>query len=150
MRDERFRDPVQAIILLITGLIFLMGGGVLIFTPLSWMADFMQSAHPRRFVELWPTSPLFSYTIRSMGGFTAWIGVTFLIAARDPSRYKWWVFASGIFLILLAVLCAASGYLYHLPFTIYLGDAVFSAIGGILLLISRPWQRPDSENKTPD
>ena len=76
-----------------------------------------------------------------MGGFTAWIGVTFLIAARDPSRYKWWIFASAIALILLSVLCAACGFIYNLPISIYLGDAVFSALGGILLLKSRPWQR---------
>jgi hypothetical protein len=141
MREERFHDPVQVLILTITGLFFLVPGVVAVFIPLSWMEGFMQSTQPEQFNELWPSSPLFYYTLRAMGGFTAWMGVTFLIAASDPSRYKWWIFASGLALIGLAVICAASGFIYHLPFSIYLGDAIFSALGGILLLKSRPWKR---------
>ena len=34
--------------------------------------------------------------------------------------------------------------------SIYLGDAIFSALGGILLLISRPLKRTNSENPIPD
>lgn len=148
MTEERFRDPAQALILLIVGLIFLVPGLLTIFIPISWMADLMQSAHPRRFDGLWPDSPLYFYMIRTMGGFVSWIGVTFLIASRDPSRYKWWIFASGIALILLAVLCAAYGNIYRLPRVMYLGDAIFSLLGGILLLKSRPWQRLDPEDTT--
>ncbi len=79
--------------------------------------------------------------LRYMGGFIIWIGVTFLMASRDPGRYKWWIFASGLMLIFLSALCAGSGLVYSLPLSIYLGDAVFLAIGGIILLVSRPWKR---------
>ncbi len=141
MEEQRFQDPVQVLILSVIGILFLLSGIVTVIIPLAWMEWIMTNFQSELFPALWSPSPLYNYMLRTMGGFIIWIGVTFMIAADDPSRYKWWIFASGVMLIFFSVLCAAYGLLYKLPLFFFLGDSIFSALGALLLFKSRPWRR---------
>ena len=139
------RAKVLRTILTVTGAALCLCG-VFIFLPVSWlkvMAGWFIAAEVLD--PIWPTAPLFGYLLRTCLAAYLWIGVVLLVAASDPKRYRRLVDVAVCMLILLAVVCVAGGIASGIPPTYYLGDAVSSAIVGVLLLAFRPGREKAQE-----
>ncbi len=143
MEDEKFVDPLLHLVLLVTALVFLVGGLFMLFAPMPLAGWFMRAMAHGRHPDLWASSSLLAYMLRTTGIVYIWLGASFLLAATDPARYRGWVRLSGIMLLFTAATCAITGLVYHLPRVIYLGDGGLAGIGG--LLITRFSMRPGRE-----
>ena len=120
--------------------------GVFMLLPVSWlkaMAGWFIAAEVLD--PVWPTAALFGYLLRTCLAAYLWIGVVLLVAASDPKKYRRLVDVAVCMLILLAVVCVAGGIASGIPPTYYLGDAVSSAIVGVLLLAFRPGREKAQE-----
>ncbi|HUT53906.1 MAG TPA: hypothetical protein VM658_11000 [bacterium] len=142
MNDDHFIDPLLHLLLLVTGVIFLAASLCMLFTPLPLAGWFMRAIAHGRFPDLWASSSLLAYMLRTTGILYAWLGASFLLAANDPGRYRSWARLSGIMLLVMAATCAISGLIYHLPRVIYLGDGALAAIGGFFLVRFGRIRRP--------
>jgi hypothetical protein len=115
--------------------------------PVSWLRIMAGWFIPAEVLDpVWPTAALFGYLLRTCLAAYLWIGVVLLVAASDPKKYRRLVDVAICMLILLAVVCIAGGMASGIPPRYYLGDAVSSAIVGVVLLAFRPGTQGDRES----
>ncbi len=138
MVEIRSRSGLLRLVLIIVGIIFsISGAGV--FLSVSQLKDLTGLfVSPGEVDSIWPEEALFDYLLRTSCIAYLWIGITFFIAAKDPSRYKVLVHLAIAGLLLFGVVCLAVGIKDQIPLRWYLGDSLLSFLGGILLIILRP------------
>lgn len=86
--------------------------------------------------------PLFIYTLRSLFGLCAAIGVYHVLVAREIERYGVLVPFTGIAWIFFGAVCGVVGGVAQLPPYVFLGDAIFSFTVGVLILVFWGLTRP--------
>jgi hypothetical protein len=126
----RFADPVSALVLRITGVILIVTAASFMLTPVFVIERAVG------FPSL--INPLFMYLLRTAGVTYLWIGVSFLVASKDPGRYRLWIRASAYMLIVLGVVCAISGFLYSMPVVLYIVDGILCVTGSVVLFWISP------------
>ena len=114
-------------------------GGLFLFIPSDWLhalaAWFMDA---EALDQYWPVSPAFDYVVRAMIVMCLWIGVVLIVAAINPEKHRIQIDIATGGLLVLAVVLPVAGVANGLPVWWYIGDTIFSAIAGLLLLALRP------------
>ncbi|MCJ7774095.1 MAG: hypothetical protein MUP22_13300 [Desulfobacterales bacterium] len=88
-------------------------------------------------VQPFTSEPVSVYTFRVFLVMTGMIGIFFVILARNPLKYDVMLKLAAYGLVFFGVICLLFGFIYWLPVWLYIGDALFCIIAGLLLLAFR-------------
>jgi len=88
------------------------------------------------FARMWPQNvPLFDYFFKvALVGFF-WIGVTFLMAAKDPVKYRGLAILGIVGLLMMGLACLFIGHATGIPIGWYVGKGLTFLVLGALLWI---------------
>lgn len=103
------------------------------FTILSW--DIIQSIFLWFGIEPISDDPITIYLFRIVCGVFGLIGIFFVILAKNPFQYGYMLNLGAYGLILLGVLCLMLGLSLNMPVKLYIGDALFGLVLGLLIVI---------------
>jgi len=157
------------IILIVTGVLFIVGGIVSFFPP-DMLRDSVVATFCPEAQTVWPvpimpeeagmegvplehrggTVPLLDYVIRIMGAFCLWLGLIFLLVSRDLVKYRVIIAACGLGLLISGVVCFAAGMATvspsgQIPTWWYILDAFFCIALGIALLVLNSAKATETE-----
>ena len=129
---------------LLKATLYVIGGwyclaGPALLMPSSWwraMAEWFLEAEALRM--LWPEGPVLDYAVRGMMAGFLWLGVILLLAATNPEKHRAQVDIAIGGLFLLALVTLVAGIVNGIPAWWFLGDAIPSLVGALLLLVLRP------------
>ncbi len=124
--------------LFITGGLFCLAGPGLILPTSWWKAMAGWFLDGTTLDNLWPTSPVFDYGLRASMVAYLWIGVILLVAATDPEKHRVQINIAIGGLFLMAIVTFVAGNANGIPTVWFLGDAIPSLIGAVLLVAFRP------------
>ncbi len=124
--------------LFITGGLFCLAGPGVILPTSWWKAMAGWFLDPAMVESLWPASPVFDYGFRASMVVYLWIGVILLVAATDPEKHRVQIDIAIGGLFLLAIVTFVAGIANSIPTVWFLGDAIPSLIGAVLLVAFRP------------
>jgi len=132
---EKFVDPAKSLILRVCGAVFTIWSLPLLIAPMPTIGFFMRITNPGEgFDRVWANSSMLAYMFRTSGVTCLWIGISFLIAAKDPAGYAGWVKASGVMLVLLCLVGILSSLLHPPVHPILIADAILAGAGGLVIL----------------
>ncbi|WP_126457059.1 hypothetical protein [Sulfuriflexus mobilis] len=86
-------------------------------------------------IEPLPNVPVVVYFVRVVCGVFGLIGIFFIILARNPLGYGPMLDLGAYGLILFGLLALMLGFTSGLPLMVYIGDALFGLILGIIISI---------------
>ena len=121
------------ILLWICGIGFLIS---FIFMVLPW--SMIENLYRFFGEEPIPNTPAANYLFRVAVAITGFIGIYFIILARNPSYYRTLVIFSAIGLIVGGVMCIIIGLFAGVSPLFFLGDSLFGIILGIALAVLIP------------
>ena len=112
--------------------------GALAFVPMSWAKTAASVFIDAETLEsLWPQSELAIYGMRASLSAYVWLGLSALVAASDPHKYRGFVDIAIAGLLVMSALCLVAGVMGGIPGLWYVGDAVFCFVPAVLLLLFR-------------
>jgi hypothetical protein len=86
-------------------------------------------------LETIPDIPTVMYSIRIVCGISGLIGIFFIILARNPLGYGPMLNLGAYGLIVFGLLALILGLTLKISLTIFLGDAIFGIVLGVVILI---------------
>lgn len=124
------------ICLWIVGIFFLLGVGGLFLPDPAWVSivEFF-GVESSGFTN----SPLAEYMLRACLAMAAIIGVYLIALALHPVKYPALIPITGLALILLGLVCLASGLLSAMPAKWFMADSLSCLLPGVLVLVF--WQK---------
>jgi hypothetical protein len=84
-----------------------------------------------------PTEPVMTYMLRVSVATFGFIGIFFVLLARNPLKYGGMLPLAAYGLLCFGVFCLVGGIRYGLPAWAYSGDVAFGLVAGILILTFR-------------
>ena len=97
-----------------------------------------------------PNTALSVYVTRIALAICGFIGVFFIMLARNPLKYGGMVPLAAYGLLAYALLCLAGGIRYRLPVGAFVGDVVFGCLAGLLILTFHKQAIQESNEPEPE